>query len=131
MKRNKTADCCALILASFIFAASTLAAPTQPRQVLQHGTVMGFQHYEGKELWEQLQVGQPLTLVREVDNQHDNQAIRVEWEGHKLGYVPRADNTDLARLMDNGANVEARITKLQKSRRPNNRVQFEIYMPAR
>ena len=131
MQRNKTARYWAFVLASFIFASLTFAATTQPRQVLQHGTVMGFQHYEGKELWEQLQVGQPLTLVREADNSHDSQAIRVEWEGHKLGYVPRADNIDLARLMDNGANVEARITKLQKSRRPNNRVQFEIYLPVR
>ena len=99
------------------------------RELLQLGTVMGFRHYEGKQVWEELQVGQALTLVREADNPHDAQAIRVDWQGHKLGYVPRADNIDLARLMDNGTAVEARITKLEKSRRPNNRVQFEIYLP--
>jgi hypothetical protein len=90
---------------------------------------MGFRHYEGKQVWEDLRVGQSLTLVRESENPHDGQAIRVEWQGHKLGYVPQADNVDLARLMDNGASVEARITKLEKSRRPNNRVRFEIYLP--
>ena len=100
------------------------------RELLQLGTVMGFRYYEGKALWPELRVGQMLTLVREPDNPHDTQAIRVEWQGHKLGYVPRADNIDLARLMDNGAAVEARITKLEKSRRPNNRVQFEIYLSA-
>lgn len=105
------------------------AATAQIRQVLQQGTVMGFRHYEGKQVWQELHVGQALSLVREADNVHDDRAIRVEWQGHMLGYVPRADNIDLARLMDNGATVEARITKLEKSRRPNNRVQFEIYLP--
>jgi hypothetical protein len=119
-----------ILAASLICACSAFAASPQSRQVLQHGTVMGFRHYEGKQVWENLRVGQLLTLVREPDNPHDSQAIRVEWQGHKLGYVPRTDNGDLARLMDNGGNVEARITKLERSRRPNNRVQFEIYLPA-
>lgn len=118
-----------------LFLGTVASVPSQAtaataRELLQLGTVMGFRHYEGRQVWEELHVGQPLTLVREADNPHDAQAIRVEWQGHKLGYVPRADNIDLARLMDNGTAVEARITKLEKSRRPNNRVQFEIYLPA-
>ncbi len=104
-------------------------AASQSKQLLQQGTVMGFRHYAGKEVWDRLRIGQPLTLIREVGNVHDSQAIAVEWEGRKLGYVGRADNVDLARLMDNGAAVEARITKLERSRRPNNRVGFEIYLP--
>ena len=117
-----------------LFVGPLASVPSQvttatARELLQLGTVMGFRHYEGKQVWEELHVGQALTLVREVDNPHDAQAIRVDWQGHKLGYVPRADNIDLARLMDNGTAVEARITKLEKSRRPNNRVQFEIYLP--
>jgi hypothetical protein len=116
----------ALLLALFCGAANA----QEVRELLQLGTVMGFRYYEGKAVWPELRVGQMLTLVREPDNPHDTQAIRVEWQGRKLGYVPRADNIDLARLMDNGAAVEARITKLEKSRRPNNRVQFEIYLSA-
>ena len=118
----------ALFLGPLASVPSQVTAATA-RELLQLGTVMGFRHYEGKQVWEELQVGQALTLVREADNPHDAQAIRVDWQGHKLGYVPRADNIDLARLMDNGTAVEARITKLEKSRRPNNRVQFEIYLP--
>ena len=118
----------ALFVGPLASVPSQVTAATS-RELLQLGTVMGFRHYEGKQVWEELQVGQALTLVREADNPHDAQAIRVDWQGHKLGYVPRADNIDLARLMDNGTAVEARITKLEKSRRPNNRVQFEIYLP--
>jgi hypothetical protein len=91
--------------------------------------VHGFRHYEGKAVWQNMKVGDKLALIREPENPHDPKAVRVEWHGHKLGYVPRDDNVDLARLMDNGDRVEARITKLAKTRRPNNRVQVEIYLP--
>src|SRR5689334_23732236 len=33
-----------------------------------------------------------LDLVREPENPHDANAVRVEWRGRKLGYVPRRDN---------------------------------------
>lgn len=120
----------AVVWLTLATAAPALATTGYAREVLQLGTVMGFRHYDGKAVWAELHVGQMLALVREPDNPHDAQAIRVDWQGHKLGYVPKADNIDLARLMDNGTAVMARITKLEKSRRPNNRVQFEVYLPA-
>jgi len=44
--------------------------------------------------------------------------VRVDWQGHKLGYVPRADNEALARFMDRGSKAEARITRLRKAATP-------------
>ena len=41
-------------------------------------------------------------LVREPDNPHDPNAIRVEVGGLYLGYVPRHIAKDLASEMDNG-----------------------------
>ena len=117
------------LLWTFLLVYSACATAQQTRQILQTGSVMGFRHYEGKQVWDDLRIGQKLLLIREPDNTYDSQAIRVEWQGHKLGYVPKADNIDLARLMDNGTNVEAKITALNRSRRPNNRVVFEIYLP--
>ena len=43
-----------------------------------------------------------LNLVREPDNQADSWAIRVEYDGKKIGYVPADKNEVLARLMDGG-----------------------------
>lgn len=111
-------------------AWTSLAAGPQARQHLQSATVMGFRHYEAARLWPELMEDDPLTLVREPDNSHDSQAIRVEWRGEKLGYVPRADNIDLARLMDQGSRVEGRITRLVPSRRYNSRIQFDVYLTA-
>ena len=97
--------------------------------LLQDSPLAGFQYHAGKTLWPQMQVGDVLTLVREPDNVHDARAVRVEWRGHKIGYVPRRENADVARLMDGGQPLEARIVRLAEVRDPWSRVRFEILIP--
>lgn len=98
---------------------------------LQDSPLAGFQYHAGKALWPQMRVGDALTLVREPDNPHDAKAVRVEWQGRKIGYVPRRENADVARLMDGGQPLAARITRLAEVRDPWSRVRFEILIPLR
>jgi hypothetical protein len=104
-------------------------ADTEAHILLQDSPLAGFQYHEGKKLWEDMKVGDALVLVREPDNPYDTKAIRVEWHGHKLGYVPRRENADIARLMDKGTRLEARISRLLESRDPWQRIRFEILTP--
>ena len=60
---------------------------------------------------------------------HDAKAVRVEWQGHKIGYVPRRENADVARFMDGGETLVARISRLAEVRDPWSRVRFEILIP--
>lgn len=94
--------------------------------LLQTSPLAGFQYYAGRALFPLMSVGDRLTLHREADNPHDAKAVRVEWRGAMIGYAPRADNVDLARLMDHGAAVEGRIVQLQKARDPWQRVLIEV-----
>jgi hypothetical protein len=73
--------------------------------------------------------GDRLTLVREPSNPHDANAIRIEWQGRMLGYVPRRDNADLARQLDRGARVDARIIELARLANGRHRLSYEIYVP--
>jgi hypothetical protein len=104
-------------------------AGTDAHILLQDSPLAGFQYHEGKKLWEGIRVGDSLALVREPENAYDARAIRVEWHGHKLGYVPRRENADVARLMDNGVKLEARVSRLLASRDPWQRIRFEILAP--
>lgn len=97
--------------------------------LLQDSPLAGFQYHAGKKLWPQMQVGDALTLVREPDNVHDPKAVRVEWQGHKIGYVPRRENADVARFMDDGKTLLARINRLAEVRDPWSRVRFDIMIP--
>jgi len=110
--------------------ASCLLEAAQPgaRILIQSSPVAGFQFHEGKQLWDQLKVGDALILVREPNNPHDARAVRVEWSGHMLGYVPRAENEAVARQLDRGNKLEARIVKLTKHRDPWKRIEFEVFI---
>lgn len=116
----------ALVLAAAIAAAAE--APTA-RIVVQNAPLAGFVYYDGRSLWPEMKKGDALTLNREPDNPHDVNAIRIEWRGRMLGYVPRRDNADLARQLDRGARVEARITDLTRASNGRHRVSYEIYVP--
>ncbi len=111
--------------------ALPLHAQVAAHILLQDSPLAGFQYHAGKALWPQLRVGDALTLVREPDNAHDARAVRVEWQGRKIGYVPRRENADVARLMDGGQRLAARITRLADVRDPWSRVRFEILIPLR
>lgn len=54
------------------------------------------------DLMEKMPDDAALDYVREPDNAGDPWAIRVEYHGFKLGYVPADRNEILARLMDGG-----------------------------
>ena len=114
-----------LLSAVAAFAADTPSA----RIVVQHAPLAGFVYYDGKAVWDQMKKGDRLALVREPANPHDTNAIRLEWQGHMLGYVPRRDNVDLARQIDLGARPEARITALDKASNGRHRISYEIYVP--
>jgi hypothetical protein len=119
-----------LTLLTLLWAwAQPLSAQVAAHILLQDSPLAGFQYHAGKTLWAQLRVGDALTLVREPDNAYDARAVRVDWQGHKLGYVPRRENADVARLMDGGQRLEARIVRLAEGRDPWSRVRFEILVP--
>lgn len=111
--------------------AGSAHADVAGRILLQDSPLAGLQYHAGKALWPQMRVGDALTLVREADNPHDRNAVRVDWQGRKIGYVPRRENADVARFLDRGELLEARIARLAEVRDPWSRVRFEILIPIR
>ena len=109
--------------------ASNAADSPSARIVVQHAPLAGFVYYDGKAVWERIKAGDRLTLVREPSNPHDTNAVRIEWQGHMLGYVPRRDNADLARQMDHGARAEGRVTELHRASNGRHRISYEISVP--
>jgi len=119
-------------LATFALAAA-LATPcamaAEAVIVVQRSPLAGFRHYDGGEVLRDLKPGARLELVREPDNPYDANAVRVEWRGVKLGYVPRRDNAAVARQMDRGVALEARLAGLRETRNRSVRLEFEVVAP--
>ena len=101
----------------------TLPAPALSRAALrtvrlQTSPVAGFQYHAGDSVWPMLRMSDSVLLVREPHNPFDPEAVRVEWESHTLGYVPRAQNHAVAQLLDRNETLTAHITALTNSTDP-------------
>lgn len=100
--------------------------PARPRLLIQESPLAGFQYHQGEGLWPRLRPGQPLTLVREPHNPYDPRAVRVDWRGRKLGYLPRHENTAVSQMLDRGVPLTARILRLRRSPDPWERVRLSV-----
>ena len=103
------------------------ARPTRARILVQSSLAAGLRHHDAKAVWVHMRVGDTLALVREPDNPNDANAVRLEWQGRMLGYLPREDNADVARQLDRGAGLQARIAELARYRNHRLKLGVEIY----
>ena len=113
-------------LLSSLLLFSSLALAEAPRLIIQRAPLAGFTYHAGPTLWSQLRAGDALTLVREAANPHDNLAVRVDWQGQPLGYLPRTDNGAVARALDAGKPLLARISRLTEHPDPRRRIEVEV-----
>lgn len=113
--------CCLSLLCLPAFADSV-------KILVQSSPLAGSQYYALSEAWPQIKPGDRLTLTREPDNRHDRNAIRVDWNGRQLGYVPRAENRAVAAALDRGERLEARVLQLRDAHDPWQRVVFAVYL---
>lgn len=83
--------------------------------VLLECLVAGTTHRPGlREFEPKLKPGQALVLTREADSSYDDWAVRVLTSGlgeeFWLGYLPEGRNETVARLLDAGYPLSARLT---------------------
>lgn len=108
----------ALLPGLVVLPPSAVAAKRPRERLLLVAThVAGTAYYEAEAVRDGLRPGEALALRREPGNPHDALAIEVLTRGgRKLGYVPRADNPALARLMDAGETLIAEVDSVDPRR---------------
>ena len=117
-----------LLAFSLLLLSASMVEAEAVRILIQNSPLAGSQYYAASKVWNDIRVGDRLALIREPENRHDRHAIRVEWNGHKLGYVPRAENRAAAQALDAGEVLEARVTRLREDPDPWRRIEFAVYL---
>jgi hypothetical protein len=90
--------------------------------------IAGFHHYRGEAIWSSLEVDAELTLVREPKNKHDANAVALYIGKDKLGFVPRNTNHHIAKMLDEGIELKARISDLYAPDEVWEPVEFTIWV---
>jgi len=113
---------------SLLLVVALCAHGQSVQMLVQSSPLAGFRYGEAAAVMPLLQPGDVLDLVREGDNAHDPNAVRVEWRGRRLGYVPRRHNATLAWGLDRGTPLRARVSRIEAHPNPAKRIEFEIYI---
>ena len=114
-------------LCGIALALLLAGAQASPRLRIQTVSLAGFAFHEGRSLWPQLHEGDALTLTHETENAHDPLAVRVDWQGHALGYLPREQSAPVAAALDRGSALSARIARLREHPNPRERILIEVF----
>ena len=121
-----------LILAACALLALVITRPTLAAEsvsiLVQSSPLAGSQYHALDAVWTQIRPGDRLTLTREPNNRHDRNAVRVDWNGQPLGYLPRRENRAVAQALDAGRTLEARVARLRDVPDPWQRVLLDVYL---
>lgn len=112
------------------------------RKLFMECPVAGIFFHDIDDIWDELQVGTKLALVREKKNTYDKNAVAValvgDYDGNPdnfdfnfiIGYVPRKDNEPLAAMLDMGWQdlLEAEICELNAHSPYSDRIHIAIYI---
>ncbi|NPA46945.1 MAG: hiran domain protein [Chlorobi bacterium] len=85
----------------------------------------GLAYYDYQKVKTQLHPGDKLILKREPENPYDADAIAVYFGKHKLGYLPAVENAVMARMLDEGLVLTAKVTA--HSGKPYREVEAEVF----
>jgi len=100
------------------------AQVTSSTPPVYRGYVAGFQFHDGPELVSGMEPGESVSLVREPRNRHDQYAVRVDYRGRKIGYVPQTVSQHVASQMGDGVRARGVISAVDAAAVPWRAVQI-------
>ena len=97
------------------------------------------------EIWDELEVGTKVALVREKTNKHDKNAVAIaladDYDGNPddfdfdfiLGYVPKTDNEQISQMLDMGWTdvFVAELSAVKRHGNLNDRLRISIYIQSK
>lgn len=86
----------------------------------------GGQYYDLKNIIEEIELNQELSLIAEPENEHDEYAVQVYWDKHLLGYLSRARNSIIHNMLINDLNLYGLVTRINKNF--STQLEFDIYL---
>jgi hypothetical protein len=103
----------------FVLVKTPARQRQDPRSILvQTSPVTGFQYCKGDLVWNRIAMGDPVRLVRETDNSHDDRAVKILWGDVVLGYV--------SQMLDQGTPCSAWISEKREGADPWDRLTVSI-----
>ncbi len=90
--------------------------------------VAGFRYYKGLELVSDMSVDDAVDILHEAENQHDDKAMALYYNGEKIGYLPMNDNELYCYLFNAGVPIYCDIVKVNADAQPWRMCKVAVYL---
>lgn len=97
--------------------------------LLDSFVVVGGQYYELYDVIDQINENDLLTLIPTPENPHDEYAVEVWWDDHKLGHISRSKNVIIHNLLANNIPLVALVTGVNTEY--SKQVSFDVFLEKR
>ena len=105
------------------------AAKVKEKKVLINKfSVAGFQYYKGPRLIKKINPGDKLTLSVEPANAHDEFAVAIFYNEHKIGYVPMSDNRHISRLLQEHMKLHCEAAEVHPTMQTWEMLKVEVFL---
>jgi hypothetical protein len=91
-------------------------------RIVYEGYISGYQYHKGLQMEHLFGPGTIFSLKHEPENPFDDDAVALYYENAKIGFIPPNDNVEIARRMQRGEPLKARVTKFAPDLDPWERV---------
>ena len=75
----------------------------------------GLSHHDYSLHARNIQAGDELTLERDIGNRFDDFAIKVLYDVDQIGWIPKGQNEIIAKLIDHGLDIRAKVISHEPS----------------
>ena len=102
----------------------------EPCRSIDNFYIAGFQRYDGMLVLSDIKPGALLDMVPEPDNPYDPEAVKLEFNGVKLGYMSKEKNGLAALLAFYGHDdvLECRVTQVNPEADPWKQVRVSLFV---
>lgn len=92
--------------------------------------IAGFSYWNWVKIFSKLKIGKKLKFKREHNNKYDKYAIAIYVKNEKIGYIPRENNFEIAKMIDAWYEkiFKIRINRISASEHPENQIWISIFI---
>ena len=91
--------------------------------------VAGFAYYSGVFIFNQLSIGSPVKVMLDDDNHYDANAVKLLFNGNKIGYIPRDKNPEVAALLKAGHDIfDGAVQQISPDEHPEKQVRVVLFL---
>ena len=91
--------------------------------------IAGFSYYDGAFIFDELSIGSKIDFALDKGNIHDDHSVELRYKNHKIGYIPRHENNEIATIMQAGHDIFTGVVQqISPDEHPEEQIRVGVFI---